>query len=118
MTERRPINAAVLTVSDTRTPETDASGNRLAGLLGDIGALVVDRSIVTDDTEEIRTKLVELVEKDGIDLVLTTGGTGFAARDNASGNYVEDTNGNAFPRHCGYRRHHSDSQFARVSKGG
>jgi len=82
MTERRPINAAVLTVSDTRTPETDASGNRLAGLLGDIGALVVDRSIVTDDTEEIRTKLVELVEKDGIDLVLTTGGTGFAARDN------------------------------------
>jgi len=82
MTEIRPINAAVLTVSDTRTPETDVSGNRLAGLLGDIGALVVDRSIVTDDTEEIRTKLVELVEKDGIDLVLTTGGTGFAARDN------------------------------------
>jgi molybdenum cofactor synthesis domain-containing protein len=51
-------------------------------LLGDIGALVVDRSIVSDDTEEIRSKLVELVEKDGIDLVLTTGGTGVAARDN------------------------------------
>ena len=82
MTERTPINAAVLTVSDTRTPETDASGDRLAELLGDIGALVVDRSMVTDDTEEIRSKLVELVEKDGIDLVLTTGGTGVAARDN------------------------------------
>jgi molybdopterin adenylyltransferase len=82
MTERTPINAAVLTVSDTRTLETDASGDRLAELLGDIGALVVDRSIVTDDTEEIRSKLVELVEKDGIDLVLTTGGTGVAARDN------------------------------------
>jgi molybdopterin adenylyltransferase len=82
MTERTPINAAVLTVSDTRTLETDASGDRLAELLGDIGALVVDRSIVSDDTEEIRSKLVELVEKDGIDLVLTTGGTGVAARDN------------------------------------
>jgi len=82
MNERKPIHAAVLTISDTRSPESDASGDRLAKLLDDVEFLVVDRSIVTDDLEEIRSKLAELVEKGGVDLVLTTGGTGFAPRDN------------------------------------
>ena len=82
MNERTPIHAAVLTISDTRSPETDASGDRLAELLGDFGSIIVDRSIVTDDTEDIRSKLAELVKNGGIDLVLTTGGTGFAPRDN------------------------------------
>src|SRR5688572_403589 len=82
MNERMPIRAAVLTVSDTRSASTDASGDLLALLLGDIGATVVERSIVTDDIGQIRSKLSELVRTGGVDLILTTGGTGFAPRDN------------------------------------
>jgi len=82
MNERTPIRAAVVTVSDTRALETDKSGELLVTLLGEIGAIVVERSIVTDETESIRLKLAGLVQSGGIDLVLTTGGTGFAPRDN------------------------------------
>jgi molybdopterin adenylyltransferase len=82
MNEITPIRAAVLTISDTRELETDASGERLVFLLGEIGATVAERSIVTDDTESIRSKLAELIHDGGIDLVLTTGGTGFSPRDN------------------------------------
>ena len=69
-------------MSDTRALETDKSGELLVILLGGSGAIVVERSIVTDETESIRSKLAELVQSGGIDLVLTTGGTGFAPRDN------------------------------------
>jgi molybdenum cofactor synthesis domain-containing protein len=82
MNERTPIRTAVVTVSDTRALETDKSGELLVILLGESGAIVVERSIVTDETESIRSKLAELVQSGGIDLVLTTGGTGFAPRDN------------------------------------
>lgn len=75
------ITAAVLTVSDSRRPENDASGDRLTALLNQFGADVVDRSIVADDTEEIVGRLNDLLGR-GIDLILTTGGTGFAPRDN------------------------------------
>ena len=51
-------------------------------MLGEMSAVVVDRAVVADDIEGIRAKLSELVQSGDIDLVLTTGGTGFAPRDN------------------------------------
>jgi len=77
-----PIIAAVVTVSDTRKPENDVSGERLAELLNDAGADVAERIIVSDDRAEIRAVLEALIARAEINLVLTTGGTGFAPRDN------------------------------------
>ena len=82
MEPKESIRAAVVTVSDTRVAETDASGERLAELLIGAGANVVERVIVADDTEAIIAKLAELTQTEGVHLILTTGGTGFAPRDN------------------------------------
>jgi molybdenum cofactor synthesis domain-containing protein len=76
------IGAAVVTVSDTRTLESDGSGDALAELLDGFGASVDERVIVNDDFDGIRQTLYALTEKEGINLVITTGGTGFAERDN------------------------------------
>ena|SRR5687767_5877116 len=76
------INAAVLTVSDTRNLEDDRSGAQLVALLLEIGAAVVDRSVVTDDVETIRKAILGLATRGDVNLILTTGGTGIAARDN------------------------------------
>lgn len=76
------IKAAIITVSDTRRGDDDVSGKRLAELLGSIGAEIVEKIIVTDDTEDIRGTLFDLTERDGVNLILTTGGTGFGQRDN------------------------------------
>lgn len=75
------IKASVLTISDTRGPETDVSGDKLSSLLANEGITVVHRRIVKDDIEAIRDALLEGCDK-GADLILTTGGTGFAPRDN------------------------------------
>jgi molybdopterin adenylyltransferase len=77
-----PIIAAVLTASDTRTKQDDLSGAALVGLLLADGASVVAREIVSDDRDTIAAKLIELSDRSGVDLILTTGGTGFAPRDN------------------------------------
>jgi len=74
------MNAVVLTISDTRTEETDASGDLLVGLLSEFGASVV-KTIVRDDEDEIRNALIEYCDSGQIDLIITTGGTGFAPRD-------------------------------------
>ncbi len=77
-----PINAAIVTVSDTRTFATDSSGAALAELLRSFGATVAERLIVTDDFDPLRQTLYALTERPEINLIITTGGTGFADRDN------------------------------------
>ena len=76
------INAAVLTISDSRKVETDTSGAKLAELLADAGANVTERLIVSDDLADIRETIYTLTERDDINLILTSGGTGFGPRDN------------------------------------
>lgn len=76
-----PLRIAVLTVSDTRRPETDTSGGLLAERLVAAGHELADRAIVTDEIEPIRSQVRTWVADPGIDLILTTGGTGFAPRD-------------------------------------
>ncbi|HMJ07741.1 MAG TPA: MogA/MoaB family molybdenum cofactor biosynthesis protein [Pyrinomonadaceae bacterium] len=77
-----PIKAVVVTVSDTRNAETDASGQRLIELLISTGATIVDKMIVADDLEDLRNTLYALTEREDVNLIVTTGGTGFSPRDN------------------------------------
>ena len=77
------IRAAVVTVSDSRSEETDVSGVTLLGLLLSIGAEAHEKIIVSDEFEDIRQTLADLCERDDVNLILTTGGTGFSDRDNA-----------------------------------
>ena len=76
------MRAAVVTVSDTRQADDDLSGSKLIELLIGAGAEVVERIIVTDDREQLEHTLRTLAERDDLDLIVTTGGTGLAARDN------------------------------------
>jgi molybdopterin adenylyltransferase len=76
------IKAFILTVSDTRTLENDLSGDRLAELMLESGASVVGKLIVPDDLEELRNAIYVLTERDDINLIISTGGTGFGPRDN------------------------------------
>jgi molybdenum cofactor synthesis domain-containing protein len=76
------IKAFIVTVSDTRTLETDKSGDRLAELLLESNAEVIGKLIVSDDLEGLRNTIYALTERDDINLIVTTGGTGFAPRDN------------------------------------
>jgi molybdenum cofactor synthesis domain-containing protein len=76
------IKAAVLTASDSRTASDDLSGTVLVGALLAMGAEVVDRVVVSDDLLELRKTLLDLAGREGINLILTTGGTGFSPRDN------------------------------------
>ena len=76
------ISAFILTISDTRQLADDASGDKLAELLITAGADVVGKLIVSDDLDEISSSLEVIADRDDINLVVTTGGTGFAPRDN------------------------------------
>ena len=76
-----PLRVAVLTVSDTRTAETDKSGAYLDQVLHEAGHGPISRAIVTDDVEIIQAMLRSYVDDATIDVVLVTGGTGLAARD-------------------------------------
>ena len=71
----------VLTVSDTRTLETDSGGARVAELLAAAGHAVVAREIVRDDAAAIAAALRAALARDGVDAVILTGGTGVAPRD-------------------------------------
>ena len=77
------IRAVVITVSDSRHEDTDVSGVTLLGLLLSIGAEAHEKIIVSDDFEEIRQALVDATEREDVNLILTTGGTGFSERDSA-----------------------------------
>lgn len=76
------FRAAVVTVSDSRTLSDDASGDRLVELVAAAGGDIVERLIVTDDLLPLRETLYSLAEREDINLIITTGGTGFAPRDN------------------------------------
>ncbi len=75
------VRVAVLTISDTRTPETDTGGDTVEELLVGAGHEVVDRTIVRDDASRIRTALVNALARGDVDAVVTSGGTGISARD-------------------------------------
>jgi molybdenum cofactor biosynthesis protein B len=76
-----PIGIAVLTVSDTRKLEDDKSGQTLADRITDAGHMLAARAIVTDDWDKIRDQVLEWSRDERIDVVITTGGTGFTGRD-------------------------------------
>jgi molybdopterin adenylyltransferase len=76
-----PLNIAVLTISDTRTEETDSSGRTLAERLTEAGHRLAGKVIVPDLVEAIRAQVQAWVADPEIDLVLSTGGTGFSPRD-------------------------------------
>jgi molybdenum cofactor biosynthesis protein B len=76
-----PVRIAVLTMSDTRTPKEDKSGNLLADMIRESGHVVADRGLVKDDIAQIRAKVQSWVDDPLIDVIISTGGTGFTGRD-------------------------------------
>jgi len=76
-----PLNIAVLTVSDTRTLETDTSGQLLVERLQAAGHRLIERALLKDDLYRIRAQVAQWIADDQVQVVLTTGGTGFTGRD-------------------------------------
>ncbi len=76
-----PLRIAVLTVSDTRTEESDGSGRLLVERLEAAGHELAGKAIVRDEIDAIRGRMREWVADDNVDIVISTGGTGFAPRD-------------------------------------
>ncbi|MBK0400355.1 molybdenum cofactor biosynthesis protein B [Limibaculum sp. M0105] len=76
-----PVNIAILTVSDSRTPEDDRSGYLLVERLEAAGHKLAARAIVTDDRDAIEAQLGNWIADPGIDVVISTGGTGLTGRD-------------------------------------
>src|SRR6202049_1482169 len=76
-----PLKIAVLTVSDTRDIAGDKSGATLVGRIEAAGHVVADRRIVTDEVERSRERIRQWIADPAVDVVITTGGTGFTGRD-------------------------------------
>ncbi len=76
-----PVNIAVLTVSDTRTIDTDTSGQLVVDRLTEVGHVIVARTIVIDHEQTIRAQLAAWIADPGVDIIITTGGTGVTPRD-------------------------------------
>lgn len=84
MSEERgfvPLNIAILTVSDTRTEDSDVSGRSLVESLSGAGHRLADKRIVPDDVYRIRAVVSEWIASESIQVVITTGGTGVTGRD-------------------------------------
>jgi molybdenum cofactor biosynthesis protein B len=79
--EFKPINIAVLTVSDTRTPETDTSGDILAARVVGAGHKLAARCIVKDNAALLAAQFEAWIDDPAIDAVVSTGGTGLTGRD-------------------------------------
>lgn len=77
----KPLRIAVLTISDTRDLKSDTSGDVLAGMITDAGHALAERAIVIDDRSAIRAKVEGWIADPSVSVVITTGGTGFTARD-------------------------------------
>ncbi len=76
-----PVRIAVLTVSDTRTVRTDKSGTLIANMLTEAGHTLAEHAVVKDDVPAIRGKVQGWIDDATVDVVITTGGTGFTGRD-------------------------------------
>jgi molybdenum cofactor biosynthesis protein B len=76
-----PLSIAVLTVSDTRSLSEDRSGDTLVDRLTKAGHRLGGRAIVTDDIPEIRAQVEAWIADPALDVIITTGGTGFTGRD-------------------------------------
>lgn len=81
MSTPTPLRIAVLTVSDTRTLETDKSGAFIAEAVQAAGHVLAERHIVADDLAVLGAIFSDLIQDEGVDVVLATGGTGITARD-------------------------------------
>ena len=75
------VNIALLTVTDTRTIENDKSGKILVEKIKEQKHKLIERKIVKDEKEEIKTILLDWTNKNNIDVIITTGGTGLTGRD-------------------------------------
>ncbi len=75
------VQVAVITISDTRTLDTDSSGQLLVDSLQQGGYEIVERLIVRDEVDQIRKQVLRLCSSMSTDVVITTGGTGIAPRD-------------------------------------
>jgi len=76
-----PLAIAVLTISDSRTPDNDTSGDLLVERLTGDGHLLASRDLIPDNVYQIRATVSNWIADDTTDVVLTTGGTGFTGRD-------------------------------------
>lgn len=76
-----PVNIAVLTVSDTRTLETDTSGKIIVDRFTELGHRIAARKIVVDSEVQIRAQLAAWIADPGVDVIIATGGTGVTPRD-------------------------------------
>lgn len=76
-----PLNIAVLTISDSRTEDTDKSGALLAERLTSAGHRLAEKRIVPDDVYRIRAAVSAWIAEDGVNVVISTGGTGVTGRD-------------------------------------
>ena len=134
------IRAIVITVSDacSRGEREDASGIALVQLLRDVGAEIVETKVVSDDLEPLSELLRASAENNNVNLIVTTGGTGFSPRDNtpeatlaviereapglgrsdAHGDFEANANGHDLARRLRHSRKHFDYQFAGFAKGG
>ena len=77
----KPINIALLTISDTRTAADDTSGDILAGLITGKGHRLITRAIERDDVERLVVRLNNWIDDPDIDAIISTGGTGLTGRD-------------------------------------
>ena len=76
-----PLNVAVLTLSDTRTRANDSSGDLLVEKLTAVGHRVVARAIVREDMDKLRAQFKVWIDDPGVDVIISTGGTGMTQRD-------------------------------------
>jgi molybdenum cofactor biosynthesis protein B len=76
-----PLNVAVLTLSDSRTPDNDTSGDLIAEKLAGAGHRIAARTIVREDLDKLRAQFATWVNDPNIDVIISTGGTGMTQRD-------------------------------------
>lgn len=77
----KPVRIALLTISDSRTPAEDKSGDILAARIEDAGHILAERALLRDDADDIVALLHRWVDDQSVDCVITTGGTGVTGRD-------------------------------------
>ncbi|WP_413175149.1 MogA/MoaB family molybdenum cofactor biosynthesis protein [Anabaena azotica] len=79
--ENITVNCAVITVSDTRTPETDKSGKLIQEILLTANHLIADYQIIKDEPEQIQAYIESISKNTNVDVIIFNGGTGIAPRD-------------------------------------